>query len=173
MSRRVLIASFEHEQDVLKATDEVRRRGLRIIDVFTPYPVHGIDRAMGLKPSKLTWVCFVCGLVGAVGMLCFQHWANAVSWPIDIGGKPWNSLPAELPVGFEMMVLLAGFGSVFALFAVCRLFPGAKPKNLMPRATDDRFVLVLDQDAAPFDIQQLETLLADHDVVTVEEQVLD
>ena len=97
---------------------------MRIVDAFTPYAVHGLDRAMGLKPSRLTWVCFVCGMIGRMGMLWFEHWSASVDWAIDVGGKPWNSLPSDVPVAFEAAVLLAGFGSVFALLAVSRLFPG-------------------------------------------------
>ena len=173
MSRRLLVATFQHAEDVLGATDQVRREGFRIVDVFTPYPVHGLEKAMGLRPSFLTWVCFVCGLTGAVGMLAFQHWTNAVNWPIDIGGKPWNSMPAEAPVGFEMMVLLAGFGSVFALLATCRLFPGAQAKCIVPGITDDRFVLVVDEDATPLDVPRLKLLLEEYDVVETEEHVVD
>ena len=72
MSHRVLFAAFEHEDDLLAAAAAVRQKGLRIVDAFTPYAVHGLDRAMGLKPSRLTWVCFVCGMTGALGMLCVR-----------------------------------------------------------------------------------------------------
>ncbi len=152
MSDRVLLATFEHEDDLLAATEAVRRQGLRIVDAFTPYAVHGLDRAMGLRPSRLTWVCFVCGMIGALGMLWFEHWTAAIGWPIDVGGKPWNSLPSDVPVAFEAAVLLAGFGSVFALFAVSRLFPGKRPRIDRPACTDDRFVLVIDEADAAFDV---------------------
>ena len=81
MSHRVLFASFEHEDDLLAAATAVRRKGLRIVDAFTPYAVHGLDRAMGLNPSRLTWVCFVCGMTGALGMLWFEHWGRTVHCP--------------------------------------------------------------------------------------------
>jgi len=168
MNRRYLVATFESESDVLSATTEVRRSGFKVVDVFTPYPVHGMDRAMGLRPSFLTWVCFACGMIGAVGTLVFQHWSNAVNWPIDVGGKPWNSWPAEIPVGFAMMVLVAGFGSVFAFLATCRLFPGANAKSIVPGITDDRFALVVEADEAPLDAPQLEAMLDQYHVVKVE-----
>ena len=170
MSDRVLLATFEHEDDLLAATWAVRRRGLRIVDVFTPYAVHGLDRAMGLRPSRLTWVCFVCGMFGALGMLAFQHWTAAVNWPIDVGGKPWNSLPSDVPVAFEAAVLLAGFGSVFALFFVSRLFPGKRGRVVDPRVTDDHFVLVIDESDAAFDVADVEQLLRQFDVVQTREQ---
>ncbi len=171
MSQRILLATFEHEDDLLAATNAVRRKGLCIVDAFTPYAVHGLDRAMGLRPSRLTWVCFVCGMIGALGMLWFEHWVAALSWAIDVGGKPWNSLPSDVPVAFEAAVLLAGFGSVFALFGVSRLFPGKRPRIIHPRVTDDRFVLVIAETDAAFDADAVARMLQEFKVVEVEEQL--
>ena len=171
MSDRVLLATFEHEDDLLAATKAVRSRGLEIVDVFTPYAVHGLDRAMGLRPSRLTWVCFVCGMTGALGMLWFEHWSASVDWAINVGGKPWNSLPSDVPVAFEAAVLLAGFGSVFALLGVSKLFPGKQPRRIAPRITDDRFVLVIDQVDATFNAQSIRQLLQEFDVVDTTEQL--
>jgi hypothetical protein len=172
MSERLMLAVFEHEDDLLGATEAVRRKGLQIVDVFTPYAVHGLDRAMGLAPSRLTWVCFVCGMLGALGMLWFEHWTAAISWPINVGGKPWNSLPSDVPVAFEAAVLLAGFGSVFALLGVSRLYPGKGAQTIDPRVTDDRFVLVIDEADAAFDAAALNLLLMEYDVVETEERVI-
>jgi len=172
MSDRVLQATFDHEDDLLAAAAAVRAKGLCIVDAFTPYAVHGLDRAMGLKPSRLTWVCFTCGMLGALGMLWFEHWSASVDWALDVGGKPWNSLPSDVPVAFEAAVLLAGFGSVFALFAVCRLFPGKQPHIVDPRVSDDRFVLVIDEKDAAFDVDVVKGLLAEYNVVETEERII-
>lgn len=139
--------SFARECDLLAATRAARKARLPVLDALTPYPVHGIETAFGWRPSRLTWVCFICGMIGALGMLWFQHWSAAVSWPVDVGGKPWNSLPSDVPVAFEAAVLLAAFGSVAALFIVCRLRPGKDAGNQPPRATNDRFVLVFAGDS--------------------------
>lgn len=171
MSARVLLATFEHEDDLLGATAAVRERGFEIIDVFTPYAVHGLDQAMGLKQSRLTWVCFILTMSGALGMLWFEHWVASVAWPLDVGGKPWNSLPSDVPVAFEAAVLLSGFGSVFALLAVSRLFPGKRTKVISPRVTDDHFVLVVDQTDAAFDRTDIEQLLEGFHVVELEERL--
>jgi hypothetical protein len=171
MSDRVLLATFDHEDDLLAATDAVRRKGLCIVDAFTPYAVHGLERAMGLRPSRLTWVCFVCGMTGALGMLWFEHWTASIDWQLDVGGKPWNSLPSDVPVAFEAAVLLAGFGSVFALLAVSRLFPGKQPHIINPRVTDDRFVLVIDEADAAFDTSAIRKMLQEFHVLSVEEKV--
>jgi len=173
MSNRHFIATFEHEEDLLGAAAAVRQAGLKIVDAFTPYAVHGLDRAIGWKPSRLTWVCFVCGMTGALGMLWFEHWTASVAWAINVGGKPWNSLPSDVPVAFEAAVLLAGFGSVFALFAVSRLYPGKPARVVAPRTTDDRFVLVIDETDAAFDVSSIERMLHTYHVVETEERVLD
>ncbi len=171
MSQRYLLATFQHEDDLVAATEAVRRNGMQIVDAFTPYAVHGLDRAMGLRPSRLTWVCFVCGMLGALGMLWFEHWSMAVAWPVDVGGKPWNSLPSDVPVAFEAAVLLAGFGSVFALFLVSRLFPGKHTGTIQPGITDDRFVLVIDESNAAFEVAAIERMLAEFHIVGLEERV--
>ena len=173
MSNRVLLATFAHEDDLLAATTAVREHGMHIVDAFTPFAVHGLDRAMGLKPSRLTWVCFICGMTGALGMLSFEHWTASVWWPIDVGGKPWNSLPSDVPVAFEAAVLLAGFGSVFALFAVSRLFPGKKSTPIHHRVADDRFVLVIDQSDASFNVPAVDLMLMEFNVVEIEERVME
>ena len=172
MSDRILLATFEHEDDLLAATNVARERGLKIIDAFTPYAVHGLDRAMGLRPSRLTWVCFFCGMFGALGMLWFENWTASVDWAIDVGGKPWNSLPSDVPVAFEAAVLLAGFGSVFALFFVSRLFPGKRAQVVNPRVTDDRFVLVIGESDAAFDEAMLSRLMREHHAVETEEKLM-
>lgn len=173
MSDRVLVATFDHEDDLLAATAAVRDKGMRIVDAFTPYAVHGLDRAMGLKSSRLTWVCFACGMFGAIGMLWFEHWSASVDWSLDVGGKPWNSLPSDVPVAFEAAVLFAGFGSVIALLAVSRLFPGKRPHIVGTRITDDRFVLVIDEAHSDFDADAVADILSEFHVIETEERLMD
>ena len=171
MSQRVFVASFRHESDLLAAVKAVREKGWDILDALTPYAVHGLETAMGLRPSRLPWVCLIGGLVGAVGMLWFEHWSMAVDWPVNVGGKPWNSLPSDVPVAFEAAVLLAGFGSVFALFAVSRLFPGRQPQVIDPRVTNDRFVLLIAENNAAFDAAAADRFLQKFDVVETRELI--
>jgi len=171
MSQRILAATFAHENDLLAATRAVRERGLSIVDAYTPYAVHGLDEAMGLKPSRLPWVCFVFGMLGALGMLWFEHWTASIAWPINVGGKPWNSLPSDVPVAFEAAVLLAGFASVFALFAVSRLFSGKRADTFTPRITDDHFVLVIDEADAAFNASAIGRLLEQFHAIDIEERI--
>ena len=167
---RTLVGVFEREEDILQATDASRTSGLTILDVYTPYAVHGLDAAMALQPSRLPWVCFLLGLIGAVAKVWFEYWTTASSWPINVGGKPWNSLPAFVPVTFEVMVLFAGVSTVIAFLFVAKLFPWRRPVLVHPRVTNDRFVLLLEQTDAAFDVARVRRLLERHHASEVEER---
>lgn len=170
MNRRVLIGIFDHEDDILEVTEAARRRGLKIVDVFAPYAVHGLDRAMGLERSRLPWVCLLLGLFGAGFKVWFEYWTTASDWPINVGGKPWNSLPAFVPITFEVMVLFAGLSTVLAFFGVSRLWPGRRAALLDRRVTNDRFALVLEESDAAFDVDEIGRFLREHHALRVEER---
>jgi hypothetical protein len=146
MSSHCLIGVFEREQDVLAAVRRLHQEGLTIADVQTPYAVHGLDQAAGMRRTRLGWVCAIAGLSAAVAMLGFQSWVSAAAWPINVGGKPFVSTPAFVPVMFEVGVLVGGLSTVAALLIISRLYPGKKPSLAHPGVTDDRFVVLI---AAP------------------------
>lgn len=171
MTQRLFLSFFTDEEDVLAATREVRRLGLGIVDVHTPYAVHGLPEAMGLAPSRLPVVCLLLGLFGAAFKVWFEYWTTAVSWPIDVGGKPWDSLPAFVPVTFEVMVLFAGVSTVLAFLWVARLRPGRRAAMPDPAVTDDRFVLVIEERDAAFDAGEIGALLAGMGAVRTEERI--
>ena len=169
MSGRWLVSVFEREEDLLQAAAAARGAGLDIIDVFAPYAVHGLDRTIGSPSTRLPLACLLLGLAGAASMLAFQFWATAVSWPIDVGGKPWNSLPAFVPITFEMMVLFAGVGTVAAFIWVAGLRPGRRSPLEDLRVTDDRFALVLREPGAT-NRQAVEAMLSRCHAVVIEER---
>lgn len=171
MSQRFMLGIFDNEEDILQATQAARARGLKVHDVFAPYAVHGLQEAMGLEPSRLPWVCFLLGLVGAAFKVWFEFWTTAVSWPVNVGGKPWNSLPAFVPVTFEVMVLFAGVSTVVAFLVARRLYPGKTARLPIPEVTNDRFVLMLEETDATFDTGAVESFLRSFRAVHVEERV--
>lgn len=171
MSRRIFLAVFEREEDALGAARASREHGFTIVDVYSPYALHGMDEAMGLQPSKLPWVCFLLGLVGATFKVWFEYWTTAADWPLNVGGKPWDSLPAFVPVTFEVMVLLAGVSTVFAFFLVCRLFPGKRQALPIAGITDNRFLLVLEETDAAFDAAKVQQLFEEYNAIQIEERV--
>ena len=171
MTRRTFIGFFDQEADILGVTRAVREAGFRIADVYSPYAVHGLDKAMDLPPSRLPWVCFALGLAGAAFKVWFEFWTTASDWPINVGGKPWNSLPAFVPVTFEVMVLFAALSTVAAFLIFCRLFPGKHPRRIDLTVTDHRFALVLEQTDAAFDPVKLRDFFRQFNATHVEERV--
>lgn len=170
MSRRLFLGVFENEEDILGVAKAARMHGLKIVDIYAPYAVHGLDSAAGFKPSRLPWICFLLGLLGAGLKVWFEFWTTAVDWPVNIGGKPWNSLPAFVPVTFEVMVLFAGVGTVIALFITARLYPGKSGVTPFPGVSDDRFALVLEEEDATFDPGEVKSLCQRYNAVHVEER---
>jgi hypothetical protein len=171
MSRRFFLSAFTREEDLLAAVRALRRGGYVIADVHVPYPIHGLDRAAGLPPSRLGWVCGTAGFLGAGAILWFQVWTSAVSWPLNIGGKPFVSTPAFVPVVFEVGVLLAGLSTVAAFLLRSGLRPGRRPARDLPGVTDDRFVVIVEETDAAFDPERVRSLCADLGGVDPEERV--
>ena len=135
---------YDQEANLLEAVKSLRENNIKIKDVFSPYPVHGLDHAMGLRRSWLPRAAFIGGAIGAVSGLLFQIWVFTKAYPINIGGKPYLSIPSFIPVTFECAVLFAAFAIVFAYLFRSNLGLGADNKIYDERATDDRFVVVLD-----------------------------
>jgi len=171
LSGRRLVGVFEREGDLLAAVRHLRREGLPITDVQTPYAVHGLDEAAGLERSRLGWVCGVAGLSAAAGMLAFETWVSVMDWPINVGGKPFASIPAFIPVVFEVGVLTAGLTTVLAFLVVSGLFPGKKASTLHPGVTDDRFVIVVEAPGAGPERERAAALCRQHGAVEVEERL--
>ncbi|WP_372752638.1 DUF3341 domain-containing protein [Labilibaculum sp.] len=146
--RRYISAYFEDEENLLRATKDLRARDVSIQDVLTPFPVHGLDHALGYKRSNLPTVAFICGAIGLAVAFGFQTWAFTVDYPLFIGGKPHFSIPAFIPITFELTVLFAAFGMATAFFIRSKLGPGANNVIHDERSTDDRFVIIIDLDEA-------------------------
>ena len=171
MSRRLLVSVFGNEHDIAGATQAARTQGYDIVDVYTPFAVHGLDAAQGLKPTRIAAVCLALGLTGAIAKLGFQIWTSAWDWPVNVGGKPLISLPAFVPVTFEVTVLFAGVGTALAFLLRSKLFPGKKPKPLYEGVTNDKFVLVLAQRDAAFDVQSVREMFRPFQLLNMEEHV--
>ncbi len=137
-----IVAIFDNPDHLMVAAAQVRDRRIKKFDAFTPFPVHGLEHAMGLKRSFLPWVTFGAGLTGGSIGLLFQVWTSAYDWPLNVGGKPMISWPAFIPVTFELTILFAGLATAAALFIACGL-PNIGAKILDPRLTNDKFALFI------------------------------
>jgi len=167
-AKRFTAAFFEREDDLIAGAAEARMAGFEVYDVYTPFPVHGMDRAVALPPSRLTWIALLAGALGLVFGLTLQVWTSAYDWPLNVGGKPFNSFPLFIPVAFELTVLFSGLIAIGVLFARNRMWLFSK-RRVFERVTDDRFVLVLKQSDASFDIDKAVRLFSRHNVIKVVE----
>jgi hypothetical protein len=157
--REFLVGSFAHEADAVTAVRRMRAQGFRIHDVHAPYPVHGLDEAMGLRPSRIPWVALLAGSAGLVFALALQFYCAVFDWPLNVGGKPPNSTLAFVPIAFEVTVLCAGLAAAGAFLFGSRLYPGARPRIFSERATEDTFTVVLRKRDATFDAGEARRLL--------------
>lgn len=140
---KILVATFSETDPLLRAVRKARREMFRVYDVFAPFPVHGLDEALGVRRTRLPWVTLLCALTGLATAVTLQFYTNVLDWPLDVGGKPDNSTLAFVPICFELSVLFGGLGTVAALLVRARLYPGKKPWLFNPGVTDDVFAMVL------------------------------
>ena len=166
-----LLAEFQDVDSVLHAARHVRDAGFFRWDVHTPFPVHGMDEAMGIRPTILPWLVLGAGLTGAATGLALQWFTNAFDYPFLVSGKPFMSMPAWIPVTFELTVLFAALAAVFGMLLLNQLPHLYNPlfKNeRFRRVTDDRFFIVLDAADPKFDPENAEQMLRDLGATAVE-----
>lgn len=143
-----VIGFFEGPDALLEAARKTRESGIGSFDVYTPFPVHGMDEAQGLKRSPIPYVTFVAGVTGFAAAYGLQMWTSSIDWAINVGGKPFNSVPAWVPILFECTVLFAGIATLLAMIFFNR-FPNTSKKIFDPGITRDRFALVIEAPPAP------------------------
>ncbi len=143
MTRRIDVGVFASEESFLDAARACRADGFEIVDARSPHPVHGFDDIAGIRRSRLPAATLAAGIAGFALGTWLQLWTSAKDWPVDVGGKPWNSMPAFLPVTFELTVLCAGLTTVAVLLVRSRLRPGRAPSLAELRTTDDRYALLV------------------------------
>ncbi len=145
------------EHQILEAAHKCRSAGFKKFDTITPYPVHGMEEAMEIKRSNIPYVTFIAGLIGAGSGLLLTWWTSAVNWPINVGGKPPFSLPAFIPVIFEVTILFAALSSVGALFYYCGL-PKVDPPLIDLDLTSHKFALFVPEDDTGFNAANIEKM---------------
>ena len=144
----LVVGFFENPPDLLKAASKAREGGYKNLDAYTPYPVHHLPEALGIKRSWVPWATLVAGFSGATLIYTFMYWTSTVDWPVNVGGKPFHSWPAFIPITFEGGVLLGGVATFIALLLACGL-PRRKPFIIDPQLTNDRFALVIPEKENP------------------------
>jgi hypothetical protein len=142
--KKFVVGCFDDEAVLFPAVKKVRKSGYKLHDVYTPFPIHGLDQAMGLRDTSLHTAGFIYAITGTTTALSFISWVFTKDWPLNIGGKPHFALPAWVPIMFELTVLFSAVGMVLTFCYLCQLAPFVKKHHFHPRATDDKFVMVLE-----------------------------
>ena len=142
--KKFVVGCFDDEKVLFPAVKNVRKAGYKIHDVYTPFPVHGLDHAMGLRETSIHTAGFIYGITGTTTALSCISWILVRDWPLNFGGKPHFSLPAWIPITFELTVLFAAVGMVLTFCYLCQLAPFLKKHVFHPRSTDDLFTMVIE-----------------------------
>jgi len=167
-----LLAEFETAADILTAAAKVRDAGYRRWDVYTPYPVHGMDEAMGLKKSQVGWFTFLCGASGLTLGYLMIWWMNASDYAIAVGGKPLFSPIYGFPVAYECTILLGAFGSLGGMLLLNRLPRWYHPlfsSERFKRVTHDKFFIAVEASDPKFNDTETRQLLANAGSKHIEE----
>jgi vacuolar-type H+-ATPase subunit I/STV1 len=173
MSSKFLVATYSDAETLLHGVRSATEENFRVYDVYAPYPIHGLDHAMGLRRSRLPWVTFLVGILALTFALTFQFYTTVLDWPLNVGGKPDNSTLAFVPICFELTVLLSGLATVAALLLRARLYPGKKELLFAEGVTDDTFALVLRRRETGFDLHRALRVLQESGADRIREREVD
>lgn len=167
-----ILAEFKNPKELTDVAKTMAESGFNKFDTFSPFPIHGIDKAMKLKKSKLGWIVLGHGLIGFFGAIAMMYFMAVIDYPTDISGKPFFNAPAWVPITFELTVLLSSFGAVFGM-----LFLNGLPKLHNPlfnverfkKATDDRFFACIEADDEKFEAGEVKKLFEQAGATHIEE----
>jgi len=171
-----VMGEFGTPEELLHAVEKVREAGYRRFDAFAPFPVEGLSEALGLKRNLVPAITLLGGLAGGIGGFFFQYWAMAITYPLNIGGRPLNSWPAFIPVTFELTILGASLAAVFGMLALNKLPQPNHPVFIVHRfthASSDRFFVCIESKDRKFDLAECARLLQEVHAHHITEVALD
>lgn len=164
---------FDNPNDIINAASKVTKEGYTNYDVHTPYPVHGMDDAMDLEPSKIGYLTILLGMTGLFLITSFIYWINTIDYPQVIGGKPFFSMPAYVPLMFEVTVLLGAVGTVASLLIFFLKFPNNShplhDTNYIKQVSSNKFGIVIEANDPKFDLEYIKNLFNSLGASKVEE----
>ncbi len=167
-----LVGFVETAPHIYRTCEALRDAGYKKFDAHTPFPVHGLEHAMGLKPSRLPWIVLVCGTLGALSALAMMIWMNVIDYPMNIGGKPFLTIPSYVPITFELTILFSAIGTFFGNWGLSKLpryYDPVMRHSSFHRATDDRFFVSVEAADPNFELARTRALLENLGVKDVEE----
>jgi len=168
--KQYLVGIFDDEDVLLDAVEKIRDKGVKIEEVYSPFPVHGLDEALGYRRSRLPIAAFMFGITGTSLALLMQIWMLGYDWPMIIGGKNFASLPPFIPVTFEFTVLLSALGMVATFLIVSDMKPYRWPRQFDIRSTDDKHVMAIDLSSNKIGKDEIGRILRDSGAQEVNEK---
>lgn len=168
MNKEYVLAVFNDEDQLVEAFEKIKACGVKPVEVYTPYPVHEILEGMG-KKTYISHAAFFYGLFAAIGILSFLYYAAVIDWPLNYGGKPFNSFPSFIVVTIVATILSVTILTLFTFSARAKIFPGKKAVILHQQATDDKFVIVLDKENLGEQIEEITTIIREHGELVIRE----
>jgi len=174
-ARYGLIAMFDSPAEIFHAAEHVRDAGYRFWDVITPFPIHGMDRAMGVRRSLVPRVSLAGGILGFATGMTLIWWSGAYNFKLTVGGKPLFSPLFAFPISYELTILFTAFATIIGMFVFNRLpmhYHAVMKQPHFQRATDDRFFIVIEARDPRFDAAATRALLeraGGHDITALDE----
>ena len=167
-----LMAEFNSSTELVNATKAAYAAGYRKMDAYSPFPIEEAAEALGLHKTRVPLIVLVGGLFGGLGVYALQYWINVISYPLNIGGRPWHSWPAFIVPTFEMTVLFGGLAGVFGMFALNGLPMPHHPVFNVERfsaVTRNKFFLVIEAADAKFDLVRTQEFMQSLKPLSIEE----
>jgi hypothetical protein len=173
MAKKVIYAMYDDDMVLLEGAKKLVAKGVHVNDVYSPFPIHGIDPVIGVQHTRLGIAAFLYGLTGTMLAIFGINYFMIQDWPLNIGGKPsfsmLENLPAFIPVTFEFTVFCAAHGMAITYLIRNKTLPGMPARNPDPRTTDDKFVMELHTDEnAKFSSDELQNMLKETGVIELE-----
>jgi hypothetical protein len=169
-TNKVILGIYEDPDHIYDATKKLIHDGYRVRDVYSPFAIHGIDRVMGIKRSRLTVAAFIFAMTGITLALTLQTYVSFFDWQINVGGKPFLHIPTYIPITFELSILCTAFGMVACFFYVNRMVWGKNADIIDIRVTDDLFVVAVDVIPNKTNIAALSELLKSKGAIEIREK---
>lgn len=166
-----VLAEFRNPKELVDAATSVRKSGYKDFDTYAPFPIHGMEKAMGVKKSPLGWIVLAGGIAGFVGALALMIWVMGYEYPMNISGKPFINIPIYVPITFEITVLLSAFAAVFGMFFLNNLPRFNNPLFNVDRfdqASDDGFFVCVEASDDLFAEEKVTKLFRDNGATHIE-----
>ncbi len=167
----MLLGVYDNPDATYSVTEKLMKGGYDVHDVYTPFAVHGLDRILGVKRTRLSIAAFCFAMLGVASALTLITYASYWDWQINIGGKPSLVGPDYIPITFELGILFTAFGMVGSFFVVNRMFWGRNTDVIDIRVTDDRFVIAVNIHSDKTDVKSLESIFKDGGALEIRERV--